>query len=133
MAIVDRDYVPTETTVLYLEKKHFTRQHIWSIVKKFRTNFGGQEFQNIDEKFKKVMKLEFATNAPEKKIKPFEIDLSHKSKDSEQKAAEVKEGEPMFTKAEAIEEYERRRGNFVEETYQQASKTEHHSKGGGAG
>lgn len=131
--IIDRDFLPTETTLDYLYKINYTKEHIWAIVQKFRINFGGQEFQNVQEKFKTVMKKEFATNAPEKKIKPFEIDLSHKSDKSEEKAAEVKENAPMFTKAEAIEEYERRRGNFVEKTYQQASKTEHHSKGGGSG
>lgn len=108
--MVDKDYVPTETSIVYLENKHYTRKHIWDIVQKFRINFNGQEFQNIEEKFKKVMCKEFATNTPKKPIDNSNPDRSHKSKDSAIRAANVKKQSTGMTKQQAIAWYDEQRG-----------------------
>jgi len=114
MPAVQKDYVPTETTINYLKNKNYSKQHIWDIVQKFRINFDGREFQNIEEKFKKVMCQEFATDAPQKPIEDHTLDLSHRSKDSIEKAAEVKQTAGIMSKAEAIAWYDQQRGNTGE-------------------
>lgn len=112
--IVDETFLPTKSTAEYLYKNNYTRPHIWDIVKKFRIYFKGQEFQNIQEKFKTVMKKEFATGAPQKPIEDCELDLSHRSEDSIERADEVKQTAHIMSRDEAINWYNQRRGNIHE-------------------
>jgi len=92
--IVDDEFLPTQATAEYLYKKHFTRKHIWKVVEAFRISFRGQEFQNLQEKFKLVMKKEFATNAPKKEtgkaLKMVLAKQTNKSKDGAKKAQQAK-------------------------------------------
>lgn len=107
--IVDDEFLPTQATAEYLYKKHFTRKHIWKVVEKFRISFAGQEFQNIQEKFKSVMKKEFATNAPVKPnnskeiIEKREKDFKNKSTDGAQRAQEAKQQEGILTQEEVLD------------------------------
>ena len=93
--IVDNDFIPTAATADYLYKANYTREKIWEVVQKFRINFKGQEFANLQEKFKEVMKKEFPTNQPDKEddnVIDFMKEVkSHKSPNSDKlmKAAKV--------------------------------------------
>lgn len=112
--IVDEFFLPTQATAEYLYKKHFTRKHIWKVVEAFRISFRGQEFQNLQEKFKLVMGKEFATNAPKKEtgkaLKTIMEEKSHGSKDGIKKAQQAKHQEGNLTKEQAIKQYHLRCG-----------------------
>lgn len=112
--IVDKFYIPSDIAILYLKKKHYTRDHICEVLKKFRVSFNGKEYKDINEKFKKVMKLEFATNTPKKEtgkaLKEVLAKQTNKSQDGEQRAQETKQQECIMTQAEVKDFYNKRNG-----------------------
>lgn len=117
MPIVDKFYSPEMTIIDSLVTKHYPKTQLRKILKLFRTNFRGQEFKDVDAKFKKVVLLEQAQNKPLKPddtqeiIKKRKKDLENQSKDGAKKAQAAQQQAGVMTQKQAIQAFNDLRNN----------------------
>jgi len=121
MPIVDKFYSPEMTIIDSLVTKHYPKTQLRKILKLFRTNFRGQEFKDVDAKFKKVVLLEQAQNKPLKPddtqeiIKKRKKDLENQSKDGAKKAQAAQQQAGVMTQKQAIQAFNDQIGDREDE------------------